>query len=149
MKKKSFMRKVSILLIILTASIFLGCVEDDDNISFFYELVPVESVDIPEAFVTGKTYKIKTSFFRPTTCHTFSGYDYRRSENKRTVSVVNIVFNERACDTLPKNDTTTVSFDFIAGREKSYIFEFWQGEDAAGKNQFLTVEVPVVQEEPN
>ncbi|MDY8137172.1 hypothetical protein [Aquimarina sp. 2201CG5-10] len=140
------MKEIKIFLIIAITFCFTGCsLDDDERTSFFYELVPIEAVNIPDEFERGRTYQITTSYFRPSTCHSFSGFDYDRLSNERTVSVVNVVFEDRPCDNLDQTDTIDVSFDFFVGNEDSYVFRFWQGRNDQGENQFLTIEVPVVQ----
>lgn len=126
------------------ATILTGCDLEDEKNDFFYEFVPVESVDIPDQFTRGDTVPITTFYFRPTDCHSFGGFDYDRSNNERTVTIVNVVLENRNCNDLDPTDLLEVSFDFNVGTEESYIFKFWQGRNEQGENQFLEIEVPVV-----
>ncbi len=124
--------------------ILTGCLDDDDGTSFFYELVTVHEVSLPDQFNREEIYTITVSYYRSTNCHSFAGFDYDKLENERTVSVVNLVVNEGNCKDLEKTDLVEVSFDFLVGKEDTYIFKFWQGKDEKGDDQFLTVEVPVL-----
>jgi len=38
------------------------------------------------------------------------------------------------------------TFNFKVTSNGSYIFKFWQGEDEAGETQYLTIEVPVIED---
>ncbi len=131
---------------IILSCCLTSCLDDDDaGINFFYELVPIQEVDIPDQFTRGEDYEITVSYFRPSDCHSFSGFDYNRLSNERTVSIVNVVVNDRVCENLEETDLIEVSLNFLVGFEDSYIFRFWQGRNDQGENQFLTIEVPVVE----
>ncbi len=138
------MRRIKIVLTFLLVVILTGCSDDDNGTSFFYELATVQEASLPDQFNREETYTITVSYFRPTDCHSFAGFDYDRLGNERTVSVVNLVVNQGNCKDLETTDLVEVSFDFLVGNEDSYIFRFWQGRDENGDNQFLTVEVPVL-----
>jgi len=141
------MKKIKIIALILLTSCLTSCLTSDDSgINFSYELVPIEEVDIPDIFIRGETYKIKVSYFRPSNCHSFSGFDYDRLSNERTIAVVNVVVNnDLNCEILENTNLIDSSINFIVGSEDSYVFRFWQGRDTQGENQFLTIEVPVVE----
>ncbi|MBW1294076.1 hypothetical protein [Aquimarina litoralis] len=139
------MKRIKIIALIILTSCLSSCLSDDDSgISFSYELVPIEQIDIPEQFTRGQTYEITVSYFRPSDCHSFSGFDYDRVSNERTVSVVNVLVNDRECEDLAETDLIDASINFLVGFENSYVFRFWQGRDAQGENQFLVREIPVV-----
>ncbi len=141
------MKKVKIILAFFLATIFTGCLDDDDTIAFFYDAVAIEEVTIPDQFTRGETYEITVTYFRPSTCHSFSGFDYDGFGNERTVAVINVVINDHdtTCEDLEETDLIEESLTFFVGQEGSYIFRFWQGRDDQGNNQFLTIEVPVVE----
>ncbi len=143
------MKKVKLTLAFFLVALFTGCLDDDDNIPFFYDAVAIEEVIIPDEFTRGETYKITVSYFRPSTCHSFSGFDYGGFGNERTVAVFNIVIDDDTtpCENLERTELVEASFTFFVGRENSYVFRFWQGRDDQGNNQFLTIEVPVVEEQ--
>ncbi|WP_109301895.1 hypothetical protein [Aquimarina sp. AU474] len=137
------MKRIKIILVFFLATLFIGC-ENDDNTGFFYDLVPIESVVLPDEFTRGETYTLSVSYFRPTSCHGFAGFDYNRLNNERTVAVVNVVVNPHQCQDLEQTDLVEETLDFFVGQEDSYIFRFWQGLDELGNNIFLSIEVPVV-----
>ena len=65
----------------LTTLLFASCSINDDGPNFSFEILPVESVVIPDAFTLGETYPITVSYFRPSTCHTFKEFYYLKENN--------------------------------------------------------------------
>lgn len=132
------------LLVICLTLILASCSVDDGAIDYSFEILPVESVDIPDEFILGETYPITVSYFKPSSCHTFREFYYLKNNNERTVAPINYVLENNDCETL-ENELIENTFNFIVTSNGSYIFKFWQGEDADGENQYLTIEVPVVE----
>jgi len=123
--------------------LFASCSVDDDSTSFSFEVLPVESVDIPDEFELGETYPITVSYLRPSTCHGFKEVYYLKENNERTVAPITYVFDNNDCETLEDN-LVEATFNFIVTSNGSYIFKFWQGEDTDGETQYLIIEVPVI-----
>jgi hypothetical protein len=118
--------------------------DNDDSNDFYYEILPIESVDIPTEFTLGETYEITVSYLRPSGCYIFNEFYYTSELNQRTVAVINTVYPNRDCQTL-ENELVDVSFNFIVTSNGTYIFRFWQGEDENGNDTYFIVEVPVVE----
>ena len=127
----------------LTLMLFASCSVDDDSTSFSFEVLPVESVDIPDEFELGETYPITVSYLRPSTCHGFKEFYYLKENNERTVAPITYVFDNNDCETL-EDKLVEATFNFIVTSNCSYIFKFWQGEDTDGETQYLIIEVPVI-----
>ena len=136
------MKKVFLYVILaLTAA---SCSLDDGNQYSADELVPIESVVLPDTLDFQETYDFEITYERPTDCHAFLGYSYDSQENERTIAVINrIYYDENSnCQTLEDElITQTLSFEVL--REDNYVFNFWQGVDDNGDSVFLTIEVPV------
>ena len=130
------------LIFSLVAMLFISCSIDDDRNNYTLEILPVESVDIPDEFVLGETYPITVHYFRPTTCHVFREFYYVKDNNIRTVAPITYVFDQNNCTDI-ENELVDTTFNFIVTGNGSYIFKFWQGEDTNGEDQYLTIEVPV------
>lgn len=132
-------------LIALSLALFLvvSCSLDDDSENFSFEILPIESVDIPDEFTLGQTYPITVSYFRPSSCHAFKEFYYLKENNERTVAAINYVFERSNCEDLT-DELVEATFNFVVTSNGSYIFKFWQGEDASGEDQYLIKEVPVV-----
>ncbi|WP_242083742.1 hypothetical protein [Aestuariivivens sediminis] len=124
--------------------LLVSCSINDDSDSYVLEILPVESVDMPDEFVLGQTYPITVYYYRPTTCHTFRNFYYVKDNNIRTVAPITYVFeNHNNCSDLA-DDLVEATFNFIVTSNGSYIFKFWQGENIDGEDQYLTIEVPVM-----
>ena len=139
------MKKIAIFALIILTSCLASCSLDDDDINFSFEQISIEEVDIPDEFTRGEIYEISTFYFRPSDCHSFSGFSLDRISNEIFLAVQNVVVNDRPCEDLEETQLIEESFDFFVGAEDSYIFAFWQGIDDQGENQFLIIEVPVVE----
>lgn len=132
------------LLCLFVLSLTSCSIDDDGAGEFYYEVLPVESVDIPEEFTLGETYEITVSYFRPSGCHVFNNFYYTSELNQRTVAVINTVYPNQNCETF-ENQLEEVSFNFRVISNGTYIFRFWQGEDDNGDDIYYIVEVPVVE----
>ena len=135
------MKKLFVLSLIL---ILASCSVDGDSTNYGFEILPVQSVDIPEEFELGETYPITISYFRPSTCHSFKEFYYLKENNIRTVAPINYVFEDNNCNDL-SDVLVEETINFIVTSNGSYIFKFWQGEDTNGEDQYLTIEVPVLE----
>ena len=132
------------LLVLCSILILASCSINDDGTNYSFEVLPVESVDIPDEFELGKTYPITISYLRPTTCYSFKEFYYLKENNERTVAPITYVFENNDCTDL-EDTLVEATFNFIVTSNGSYIFKFWQGEDASGEDQYLIIEVPVVE----
>ena len=121
----------------------MSCSVDDEpqppNLNL--EAVPIESVTVPEYFEQGQTYQIDLNYIQPTNCYAFYDIYYVKEDNIRTIAIINTVYDSDTCEAI--NLEQEQSFNFIVTNEETYIFKFWQGEDANGENIYLTMEIPV------
>ncbi|AXG69069.1 hypothetical protein KORDIASMS9_01288 [Kordia sp. SMS9] len=141
------MKKILFLALILSSVLFNSCSVDDvaSDIQFQFEFIPIESVEMPSIFNLGSTHTISVTYKRPSTCHTFSNFDYQQQpQNLRIVAVVNFVTPGNNCEPL-EEEFKTETFNFSALDLEPYTFRFWQGKDDEGQDIFLTYEVPVEQ----
>lgn len=124
-------------------STLMSCGVDDDFQSFHFEIMPIESVEIPEEFIYGETYEIFMDYVKPTDCYVFTDFLYQIDDQERTVGIWNTVYTESSCMEGP--ETVTVSFRFFVTSLETYVFKFYQGEDEEGVDQYLIIEVPVTE----
>ena len=137
------MKKLIICLIMAAVTFSCSLNNDESTVVDTQELLPIEDVEIPDAFELGQTYEIAVTYLRPTTCHAFNDIYYLKQGNKRTVAIVSTVFNSNGnCEVLT-NNVLGATFDFEATELGSYVFKFWKGKDSEGQDTYLTVEVPV------
>ena len=132
------------ILFILFITTLTGCSIDNDNQdSYSFEVLPVDSYTLPEKFILGNTYEIKLKYTRPSECHFFQGIYYDKNLNVRTIGIQTAVNSSQVC-TQQIPVPSEVSFNFYVTNTGSYIFKFYKGKDTAGKNLFEEVEVLVV-----
>ena len=123
--------------------LFNSCSPGDDT-HYLFELMPIQSVDIPTEFTLGQTYPITVHYTKPTTCYYFSSLYYDKDLNIRTIAVENAVEQRNNCQDLSAADAVSeYTFNFYVTSNGSYIFKFYQGKDDQGNNIFLEYEVPV------
>lgn len=131
------------LLVLCSILLLASCSINDDGANYSFEVLPVESVEIPDEFELGETYPITVSYFKPSTCHSFKEFYYLKENNERTVAAINYVYEDNDCTDL-EDTLVEATFNFIVTSNGSYIFKFWQGEDTDGEDQYLIIEVPVI-----
>lgn len=132
------------LLCFVAMSLVSGCLKSDDGDDYYFEILPVESVDMPYEFVLGETYEIHLRYLRPSSCYVFNNFYYQSNLNQRTVAIVNTVYPNRVCETF-ENQLVDVSFNFMVNSNGTYVFRFWQGQDEYGNDSYYIVEVPVIE----
>jgi len=140
------MKKVLLLGIIITS--VLSCrLDNSTEEEFFFEILPIESVNLPSEMRFQESYTINYTYFKPSTCHIFNDLYYLSEGNVRTIAVINTVLNEVnnvVCQPLT-DELEERSFTFFCGNNSgTYIFKFWQGEDENGDDIYMFVEVPIV-----
>jgi hypothetical protein len=132
-----------LLLLLFYSAIMTACSSDEDNGGMMQNLAVITTVELPESFEYNREYEIKIKYKRPSTCDFFSGFDISKNTNIITVGVVTSYRTSNTTCESTGNLNTSTKLNFVADRDDFYIFKFWQGENAAGEVQFLTVEVPV------
>lgn len=137
------MKKLKILIIIsLAIVLFFSCSNDDDKENYHFELLKIDSVVLPDTLVLGETHELKVMYYRPTTCHGFNGFYYKKNLNIRTIAVESIVVENDDCVDL-NNEVREATLNFYVTNNGSYIFKFWQGKNENGDDLFLEYEIPV------
>ena len=135
--------KKLVFLCLFAISLVSCTVTDDSNPDFYYEVLPVESVYIPDVFVLGHTYTVYVTYLKPANCYVFNDFFYVSDQNQRTIAVINTVYPNDGCEVY-ENFEEEVSFNININNNGTYIFRFWQGEDDNGNDLYYIVEVPVV-----
>lgn len=131
------------LLLFLAIATFISCDDDDDYHDYHLEYSEVISVNVPDEFEFGRTYRIEMTIELPNSCYFFyNQYDYFYEGTSRLIYPIVHVDDGIACT--PNIREVSFSIPVQALQSEPYIFKFYQGEDADGQDIFLTVEVPVV-----
>ncbi|MCK8482207.1 hypothetical protein [Psychroserpens algicola] len=133
------MKKI-FLLSFLMLSLF-SCSVEDSAPNFYYEVLPIESVDIPDSFEFGNVHEIKLTYFRPSGCHVFNNFFYETDLNQRTVAIITTVLPDTDCN--QEAVLEEVAFNFEVNSTGPYTFRFWLGVDENGNDTYYIVEVPV------
>ena len=136
------MKKYLFLFVILALSLSSCNLDDSNSNDFYFEVRPIESVEVPEQFVQGETYEIAVTYTKPTNCYVFNNIVFDINGNERTVAVWNTVYPNGNCIEDPEEET--VSFDLTIFGSETYLFRFYQGKDEHGVDRYHLVEVPVV-----
>ncbi|HEU4497421.1 MAG TPA: hypothetical protein VFR70_10250 [Flavobacterium sp.] len=139
------MRKLisaSILAVIAVFTLMSCDLGDSDAPAYDFELVAIDSVDMPETVALGTTREIKVYYRRPTACHFYDGFYYEKNLNVRTVALQMRVLAGQTCQPL-QEEAATASFNFYVSNSGSYTFKFYKGKDSSGNNLFLEYQVPV------
>ena len=80
-----------------------SCSLDNDVQDFQLEILPIESVEMPESFTMGQTYPITVSYYIPSTCHLFKEFYYDKKNNVRTVAVIDYKYLTKTVRNLRTN----------------------------------------------
>lgn len=140
LKKFNVMKFMSIFIMLV---VFSSCNDDDDSHDYHYEYVNVTSVELPDEFTHGRTYRINVTIELPSSCYYFyNQYEYKYEGTSRLIYPISHVDDYEICT--PNVTTTTFSIPVEVLQKEPYIFKFYQGEDEDGQDTFLTVEVPVI-----
>ena len=138
-------------LVALALTIILtGCSIDDEGSNTVYELAPITSYDLPEAFELGETYEVKVNYQLPSDCHVFQTVDARREGNAPTernkiyISIVSSVMDTNNCTDDVAGPTGSGKFMITIDEEEDYTFYFWTGGDTEGAD-YEEVIVPVLE----
>ena len=136
------MKKIALLLVLMTT--LVGCsLDNGNNDTYTFSVLPVESYTLPETFKLGEKYTIKLKYQKPTSCHIYQGIYYAKDLNTRTIGVQAAVLGKQVCSTeVPP--ISEASFDFQVTATGSYIFKFYKGKGADDKDIFEDVEIQVV-----
>lgn len=133
-----------IMMVALTLTV-TSCSDDDDvnDHEYHLEYIGVTSADLPDEFIYGLTYRINVTIELPNSCYYYyNQYDYFYEGTSRLIYPIAHVDDNVPCT--PNITETTFSIPVQALQNETYIFKFYQGQDADGQDQFLTIEVPVI-----
>jgi len=128
-------------------AVFWSCsIDDSVDEVFRFEILPIETVEMPSSVKYNEVYNINYTYLRPSTCHVYNDLYYVSEGNFITVAVINTVINTTEtslCEPL-ENEIEDRSFAFHVQKDTGfYVFKFWQGEDEFGQDSYLVIEVPI------
>jgi len=130
-------------ILVLFAGLFLfyACLNNDDQINFGYEILPIDEFTTPDSFTFGEKDTVIVKYTLKNGCYNFDNIYYEYQDTTRIVAVRAIVNLDENCTDL----ITQREFNIIvtATQEQDYVFKFFKGVDANGDNIFEEAIVPV------
>lgn len=130
-------------LLALLAVVFLVSCDDDDDVVYHFEYVPVLEAEVPEEFEFGRVYELIVTYELPNSCYDIYSYDYIYEGTSRIIAPIAIVDDSAgSCAEMTTEGTFTVRVEALQAED--YLFKFWQGEDEEGEPIYLEIEVPVI-----
>lgn len=137
------MFKKFLILFALTV-VFNACsLDDDDNLYYSIETLPIKEAIVPAEFEFGSFYDITVTYDLPSSCHFFDQLYYEYEGTSRIVAVNAGVLENTDCE----DSITEKEFTFTVRVEQveDYLFKFWNGKDNSGNDIFIEILVPVVE----
>lgn len=135
------MKKLALLLFV--SLIGISCSIDDDNGNYYYDVLPVESFELPTSFEFGKVYIVSLKFKRPTDCYTNPSLYFEKNGKIRTIAIQSLVANRKDCEAVPNEIAQELKFNFEVLTTTPYVFKFYKGTDENGVDIYEEVTVPV------
>jgi hypothetical protein len=138
------MKKIILLFVIF--STLLSCSPDDKGSTYKFEIIKVESFEVPTEFISGETYQIKVKYKRPTSCHYFNNIYFNKESNIRKIAIECIVEERDNCVALTDNNIEieyVFNFQVVQESGSNYLFKFFKGKNQAGESIFEEVTIPV------
>jgi len=132
-----------ILYLITILIIFTNCSLDDDSIQRHFEVLPIESINLPQEFTLNETYTFEFTFIRPTNCYGYNNIINVAENENRTLAVNAIVFENNDCTPTTIDNISTQEFEFKVIYDQVYKFHIWKGKDAQGNDIYDDIEIPV------
>lgn len=129
--------------ILLIAFFCYGCSLDDEGNQVTFDVLPFESIELPESFTLNEIYTIPFTFYRPTDCHAYNAVIFSPNENERTLAVSCFLVNSSCTDYVVPDGLAEQTFDFVVMYDYTYVFNVWKGKDEQGNDVYETIEVPV------
>ena len=134
------MKKLALLLLV---SLFtLSCSVDNSN-NYYYEILPIESFEVPTSFDFGQEYTLTVFYKRPNDCHANQSLYFEKKDSIRTIAVQSLVIDEGNCNALPNEEPQKGTFKFKVVNTTPYLFKFYKGHDENGADIFEEVTIPV------
>ena len=132
------------ILIIVVVLINYSCSLDDGGSNTSHQLLPIESIELPDEFVLNQQYYIDFTFIRPTNCHAYEGLFLKAENEVRVVAVQSVVYSGATCEELTEDNIVSKTFVFDVMYDQTYVFRIWKGIDSSGEEVYEEIQVPVV-----
>ncbi len=130
----------NIVFVFLSIFVLNSCTSDDGSLRA--ELNPILSVQPPEQLFVGQTAAFLVSFNRSSSCHGFLRFDVAVRDNERSIGLIAGKIGEN-CQPVDEPPRETI-FSFTPKNIGIFVFHFFNGKDATGKDTFFTFEIEAI-----
>lgn len=137
------MKYLWIIIAFIAAISITSCELPDEGLRVSYDVVAIDSVQLPATFNFGETYDIPVFYKRPTSCHVFEGFNITADLNIRAISTVLARLDSGNC--VDENLTEEQTIRFRAASNGSYVFRFFNGLDDNNDPIYLEYIVQVLE----
>lgn len=137
------MKKFFFIFLFIGATLSVISCDKDDAPNFHFVPLRIVSAELPEFFTLNQTYSIRVTYNRPDACTSFGGFDVSQKDiSTRNVVVIGTKrYDQEACTQVIIEESNIFNFKVV--HNETYVFRFWQGEDAEGNHEYFEVLVPV------
>lgn len=146
-QKLNFKMKKIALLLLAIITLNSCSLEEDNEPRFYYEVLPVESFEVPQSVNIGQNYEIRMTYKKPSNCHIYEGCYYKTEGYTTTVGIQTYVLDNDDCQALENQEPLESSFIFkvesLQNATQPYLFKFYKGKDTNGNDIFEEVSIPV------
>ncbi|MBI6120958.1 hypothetical protein [Salegentibacter maritimus] len=148
-----------LILLFVSALVLVSC-NTDDGPSIAYDVALITDADLPEYFEKDETYEINADYTLNSACHKFVTFDSSQGRNEENDSIyeynITVIssYDPALTECTVENDslsrTSQLAKDFRVRSEDytTYRFNFLSGFDSDDKPEYITIDVPVGEPEP-
>ncbi|MEC4048106.1 hypothetical protein OX284_001585 [Flavobacterium sp. SUN046] len=134
-----------IILLFILGAIVTSCNVNSlgkDSVDVKYEVLPLNQVTMPTAFAVDSVTEIPVKYVRPTSCHYFEDFYYKKDGQTRTVAIYSSHFFQDNCQA---DGVTLVNevLKFKPAAIGTYHFKFWTGTNSQNIDQYLEFDAVV------
>ncbi len=135
--------KLKILGIAILCLVFSCTETENDFTNLTYEIVPIESVEMPELFTINKSYAININYIKPSSCHSFNDVYIDATNFELKIAVITAITSLNNCAEIA--ETKATHFNFRPTEYGTYTFKFWNGTDENNEDVYLNYNVSVLE----
>lgn len=141
-RNEMIMMKKIVLLFVL--GLFVNSCSTETQEPYLFYLMPTYQVVMPETSSLNNVSNIIVKYRRPSTCHTFNGFNYESSGFTRTVSIELVKVVKETCLT-DGQSVVEIMLPFKPTELGTYHFKFWSGTSPQGEKLYIEHEIEVNQ----
>lgn len=136
------------LLLIAVLLTLTSCSIDSDNTKDLnIVFLAADSITTPASVTPGRTYPMDIYYKKPNSCYYVNGLYKEAIGYTLTLAVQSYFIEDVNCNDIQNLTAEKITYNFQCPLQTtdSYRFRFYKGDDAAGNQQFIEVNIPVQQ----